>query len=193
MPDNGEAIQLLSGSRRRLDVIVPGENRLIYFGLAVLILVGALFGIVSFYLSSLKDRVAELDNELVTLEGKRDKKFEKEALVWNRRLSLAGGLIKNHIIWSQAMHRVEAVTPSSVEFSNFHAVLQDNMVEVKATAPSYTVIARSIAALSANPVFTDVVLNKISGLPSGFLEYDLRVTFDRNKLLINAPSGESRP
>lgn len=192
MANNGEAIQLLSGSRRRLDVTVPGENRPMFFGLAVLILIGVLWGAATFYLSRLETKVVGLDNELVTLENKRDKKFEKEALVWDKRLSIAGGLIRNHVIWSQALHKIEALTPPAVQFSNFHVVLQDNTIDLKATAPSYTAIAKAVAALAEDAVFTDVALSKVSSLPSGFLEYSLKITFNRNKFLL-VPVEEKRP
>ena len=192
MADNGKAIQLLAGSRRKLDVTLPGENRPIYIGIVFLVIMGLLFGAVSFYLANLKSQVANLDNELVTLENKRDKKFEKEALVWDKRLSLAGSLIKNHIVWSRAMQKIESLTPSMVQFSNYHSIFQDDMIEIKATAPSYTVIAKSIAALSADPNFIDTSLNKITSLPSGFLEYDIRVKFSRSKLLLNM-TEEKKP
>lgn len=189
MAEREEAIQLLSGSRRRLDVAVPGEKKPIYLGVVILVIVSALFGLVIFYLSSLREKMAILDKEAVSLENKRDKKFEQEALVWNKRLSLVGGLIKNHIIWSESLKKIEALTPSEVQFTNFSATLQDDRIEIKGTAPSYTVIARAIAALSADPNFTDVVLNKIAGLSSGLLEYDMRVSFNRKKFLLGSLGG----
>ncbi len=186
MSDKEEAIQLLSGSRRKLDVAVPGENKPIYIGLVFLVIIGAVFFAVNFYLTHLQERAASLDDEMISLDKKRDKKFEQEALVWNKRLSLAGGLIKNHVVWSEALRKVEALTPAEIQFMNFHATLANDRIELKAIAPSYTVIARSIAALTADAAFTDVALNKITSQPSGLLEYDMTVTFSRGKLILGA-------
>jgi hypothetical protein len=190
MADRPETIQLLSGSRRKLEVAVPGENNPVYFGLAFLVLIGATYFGVHYYLNHLQSRAETLDGEIVSLEKKRDKKFEQEALVWSKRLSLAGDLSKNHLIWSKALRHIEEATPSSVQFSNLQASLQDDRIEITSTAPSYTMIAKSIAAVLADTVFLDADLNKISSLPSGLLEYSLRIRFDRNKLLLNAVSDK---
>lgn len=190
MADRPETIQLLFGSRRKLEVAVPGENRPIYFGLAFLVIIGAIYFGVRLYLNRLQGQVEALDSEIISLENKRDKKFEQEVLVWSKRLSLAGDLTKNHLIWSKALQHIEETTPSAVQFTNLQAFLQDDRIEISSTAPSYTVIAKSIAALLADAVFLDVDLNKISSLPSGFLEYSLRIHFDRNKLLLNAVSDK---
>ncbi|MDO8495178.1 MAG: PilN domain-containing protein [bacterium] len=185
MADRPEAIQLLSGSRRKLEVAVPGENKPIYFGLAFVAVVVAIYFAVFFYLGNLQSQVETLDNEITALENKRDKKFEQEALVLSKRLSLAGDLTKNHLIWSAAFDRIEAITPPSVQFTNLQAILQETRIEIQGTAPSYTVIAKSIAALLADPVFLDVDVNKVSSLPSGLLEYSMRIAFDKNKFLLN--------
>lgn len=192
MPGNNNGVvQLLSGSRRRLDVSVPGENRPIFAGVVFLVLAALSFGGLSFYLSNLRDRLSALDSEFNLQEDKRDQKKELEILTWNKKLSLAGDLIGNHIVWSRAMQKIHDLTPPQVQFSSFRAELQEGKIEIESAAPSYTVIAKAIAALSGDPVFTDVSLNKISGLSSGLLEYDLRVDFAKDKLLLNAVNSQS--
>ena len=183
--ENNEAVQLLSGSRRKLDVSVPGENRPIFVGAAFLVLVGIVFGGLIFYLARLEDRISNLDNELIALEEKRDPKGELEILDWNKKLGLSGGLISNHIVWSQALQKLQNLTPPQVQFSSLGANLQEDKIEIRGTAPSYTIIAKTIAALSGDPVFVDLTLNKVSGLSSGLLEYDLRISFARDKLLLS--------
>lgn len=192
MPINNESIQLLSGSRRKLEVKVPGENRPLYVGGIFLVVAGMIWGGLWYYFNSLSGQLANLDSTLSTLETGRDRKSEKDILTWEKRLALAGKVVGNHLVWSEALSKIQAAAPPAVQFSTFSANAKSAYVDIKATAPSYTVVAKHIASFMAEPVFTEVDINKISGLPSGLLEYDLRVTFDRNKLLLSQivlPSG----
>lgn len=188
--NNNGTIQLLSGSRRKLDISVPGENRPIWGGAVLLILVVVAFGGLSFYLSNLRDRLSALDSKLVVQENKRDQKGEREILAWDKKLSLAGRLVSNHIVWSRAIQKIQDLTPPPIQFANFHVELQEGKIEIKGMAPSYAVIAQAIAALSTDPVFTDISLNKISGLSSGLLEYNLRIDFSKDKLLLGVINSQ---
>lgn len=192
MPINDESIQLLSGSRRKLEVKVPGENRPLFMGGIFLVAVGMAWGGLWYYFNSLHAQLMNLDNELSVLESSRDRKSEKDILAWEKRLVLAGKVVGDHLVWSEALSKIQAAVPSTVQFSTLSVNAQSEHIDIKATAPSYMVVAKHIAAFAAEPVFTEVSINKISGLPSGLLEYDLRVTFDRNKLLLGqtALTGE---
>lgn len=178
-------IHLLPESRHKINIKAPGTARPIYWGLVFLAVAGLAYGGLRYYLSSQQTQLTQLDNDLVALEKKRDKSFEKELLDLNRRLSLASTLIKDHFVWTRVLDKLESLTPEAVEISFLSTNASDNHIDLKATAPSFSVIARQIAALAGNEAFSDVALNKVSSLPSGFLEYDLRVIFYRSKLLLN--------
>lgn len=188
MPDSRGGIQLLPESRRKLEIQIPGENRPLVFGAAFLVLVLVVFFLLNLYFSYLQNQLTDLNGELTGLEQKRDKKFEQDLLTLEKRLQVAGKLIDNHLIWSRGLRKIEALTPPGVLFSFLSAVAQDHQLDIKATAVSYTIIARHIASLSGDETITDVILNKVTSLPTGFLEYDLRVIFDQNKLILNPPS-----
>src|SRR3989338_8217015 len=114
MPINNESIQLLSGSRRKLEMKVPGENRPLYIGMIFLVAVGAAWGGVWYYFSSLHDQLASLDSELATLESGRDKQSEKDILTLDRRLALAGKVVGSHLVWSEALNKVQVAIPPTV-------------------------------------------------------------------------------
>lgn len=185
MPTQNEDIQLLSGSRRKLEVKVPGENRPLYIGLVFLTVAGGLWGGANFYFASLRDQLINLDGELAALESSRDRASEQAILVFDKRLTLADGLVSNHLVWSEILKKIQAATPLTVQFLTLHTNGTNGWVDIRATASSYTVVAKHLAALLADPIFTDISLNKISGLPSGFLEYNFKISFNKQKLLLS--------
>lgn len=185
MPTQNEDIQLLSGSRRKLEVKVPGENRPLYIGLVFLAVAGGLWGGANFYFASLRDQLINLDGELAALESSRDRASEQAILVLDKRLALADGLVSNHLVWSEVLKKIQAATPLAVQFLGLRTNGTDGWADIQATAPSYTVVAKHLAALLADPIFIDISLNKISGLPSGFLEYSFKVSFNKQKLLLS--------
>ena len=54
-------LQLLPETRRRIDINVPGENKLIYTGITVLVLILALVGGLYLYKNNLENKIASLE------------------------------------------------------------------------------------------------------------------------------------
>lgn len=181
----GGTISLLPESRRRLDIKVPGENRPLYFGGAVVLLVLIIFGGLKLYHSSLVNKLMEIENEISAGEAKRDKKFEKEAILLNKQFSLVGDLLQNHPVWSNVLITVQSLTPPQTQLKTVLGDITENKVEMVGRAPSLTTIAKQIAALLGNEGVLDVSLDKVATYSTGVLEYSLRVVFDRNKFLLN--------
>lgn len=193
MPDNSQSVSLLSESRRKLEIKVPGENRWVFIGLAVVATVLIIWGAFQLYLKNLESNLAEFNNSIVELDRARDKKFEKELLTLDRQFGLTGELLRKHIIWSGALAKIQSLTPALSQFVGFSANAAENKLNAKVLAPSYTVIAKHIGALLSDKdkAFKDVDLNKITGRPSGQWEYDLQITFDSQKLLMTLTGAES--
>ncbi len=87
MPDQN-GLQLLPETRRRIEINVPGENRIIYTGITVLILTLVLSGGLYFYKNTLEDTKTGLDVKIANLEKDRDKKVEQNLLTLSKQLSL---------------------------------------------------------------------------------------------------------
>lgn len=184
----GGTIQLLPETRRKLDIKIPGENRPLYLGLAVLGLVILVFAGLKVYASILTNSLVSLNNQALELEKKRDRDFEKNLLVLKKRFSSAQTLVANHIVWSNALTKIQSLTPPQSQMDTFFADTQATKIELKGRAPSYTVVAQQIASFLSDGAITDIDLNKVTSLSTGLLEYEMKIIFDKDKLLLNKES-----
>ncbi len=182
MPDQN-GLQLLPESRKKIEIKVSGENRLVYTGITVLVLMLVLTGGLYFYKGTLEDKKTGLDAGIVNLEKERDKKVESNLLILNKQLSLISKLLDSHVLWSKALSKVEGLLQPQVQFISFSAVVNDNRFEFKAKALNYTVVARQIAAFVSDDSIKDINLNNVHVLTDGKLEFSVRLDFDKNKFL----------
>lgn len=176
-------LQLLPETRRRIDINVPGENRLVYIGTAVLVLTLIIIGGLYFYNNSLENKMVGLDTEIVNLENQRDKKIEQNLLTLAKQLSLISTLLNSHVVWSKALSKVENSLQPQVQFLSFAAAVSDNRFEFKALANNYTVVARQIAAFVSDDSIKDIELNDVHVLTNGKLEFSVKLEFDKTKFL----------
>ncbi len=182
MPDQN-GLQLLPDTRRRIEIKVPGENRFIYIGITVLILVLVLVGGLYFYRDTLENKKSELDAGIVNLEKERDKKVESNLLTLNKQLSLISKLLDSHVLWSKAFAKVEGLLQPQIQFFSFSAAVSDNRFEFKAKALNYTVVARQLAAFVSDDSIKDINLTNVHVLTDGKLEFSVRLDFDKTKFL----------
>ena len=182
MPDQG-GIQLLPETRRKIDIKTPGENRWLYAGVAALVMVIIATTGLSFYRGGLEDKLAQLDSNLATLEGQRDKKVEDNLLTLNKQLSLTTKLLDSHIFWTKALGKIEALTSPQVQYITFVGGADDGRFELKALTFNYTILAKQIAAYVSDDSIKDIDLNDVHVRTDGKLEFSLRLTFDKNKFI----------
>jgi len=178
-------ISLLPESRRRIEISIPGENRAIYFGIGVVLMVFLLFAGVKIYTAYLNNKLSEIENEINLIEGQRNKEFEREALVLNQQFALVGNLLNKHLIWSNVLARVQGRIPSQVQFQTLLGDASESKIEIKGWAVNYTTIAKQIAALLSDETVADISLDKVSTFPTGVLEYNIKILFDKDKFLLS--------
>jgi Tfp pilus assembly protein PilN len=176
-------LQLLPETRRKIEVKVPGENRLIYLGTAILILMFVLTGGLYFYKNTQEATKDDLDSQIIKLEKDRDKKVESNLLTLSKQLSLISTLLDSHVAWSKALGKVESLLQPQVQFETFSAAVSDNRFEFKALATNYTVVARQIAAFVSDDSIKDIALNNVHVLTSGKLEFSVKLQFDKTKFI----------
>lgn len=176
-------LQLLPETRRKIEIKVPGENRLINAGITVLVLMLVLVGGLYFYKSTLEDKKTGLDAKIINLEKDRDKKVETNLLILSKQLSLISTLLDSHIVWSKALSKIENLLQPQVQFLSFSAAVSDNRFEFKALANNYTVVARQIAAFVSDDSIKDIALTNVHVLTSGKLEFGIKLEFDKTKFL----------
>lgn len=182
MPDPG-GLQLLPETRKKIEIITPGENRFLFIGVAILAIVIVLAGGLYFYKNSLENKLESLDAELLILEQSRNKQVEQNILVFNEQISILSDLLNKHAYWTTAFSKIEGLTQSQVQFNNVTATLTGNRLDFKATATNYTTIARQIATFLSEESITDVNLSRVNSLTNGQLEFTMQITFNRSNFL----------
>ena len=183
MPDIG-GLQLLPETRKKIEVRIPGQNRLVILAAVFLVLIlGLYFGLAT-YQQRLISSLSGVDTRLADLERSRDKKLERSLLDLRGQLAVINPLLAAHFFWSDAIIKIQSVTQPQVQFLSFNADVPGTKIIVKILAANYTTVARQIAALYTVDSITDVLLNKVQSQPTGRLEVTVQITFDTNKFLI---------
>lgn len=180
---NTGGLQLLPETRKKIDVMTPGENKVIAIGGVMLAIIAVLTGGIYFYQNSLEDKLASLDAKLVTLEQQRNKQTEQNILVFNKQLSMLSNLLNEHAYWTTGLTKIEGLTQPQVQFDSLTATLVDNKVGLKAVAANYTVVARQIAAFLSDESIKDITLSRVNTLTNGRLEFTMQLIFDKSKFL----------
>jgi len=157
---------------------VPGQNKPLVWGVFVLLVVGMVYGALYFYKSSLVSSAQSIDNDLASLEQKRDKPTEEKLLLLSKKLAVVGPLLASHIFWSEAFIKIQQLTATQVQFKNLNASLNNKEVTFKAEAANYTTVARQIASFLSDKSILNVSLGKVSSLPTGRVEMGMSLTFD---------------
>lgn len=183
MPDQKGGLQLLPETRRKVEIKVPGENRFLYLGAAVLAATLVLFLGISFYSGFLIKKIAGIDGDLVNLEKQRDKKNEESLLLLDKQLSLISRLLSDHIFWSKGLAKVESLLQNQIQFETFSAATMENKLDFKALAANYTVVARQIAAFISDESIKDITLSNVNTLTNGKLEFNMKLDFDKTKFI----------
>lgn len=182
MADRG-GLQLLPETRKKIEVITPGENRLLVIGGIIFGLVAVLAGGIYFYQTTIEDHLTDLDADLATLEQQRDKQAEKNILIFNKQVAVLSNLLNKHIYWTTGFSKIESLTQTQIQFDTLTATAANNVIGFEATAANYTTIARQIAAFLSDESITDITLSRVNSLTDGRLTFAMQITFDRNKFL----------
>ena len=184
MADKG-GLQLLPENRKRIDVKIPGENRLTYIGAALIVLVLMIVGGLWLYSENLADQITANDEQIAALESQRDTKAEQNLITLSKQVSITSQILKNHIYWSVGLSKIESAVQNNIQFKSLSAVLGEGSLHIRALSDNYTTIARQLAAFVADDSIKDVTLDGLSTLTSGKLDFSTKVEFNKAKFLKN--------
>lgn len=176
-------LQLLPETRHKLEIKVPGENRLLYVSSTLLVLVLTITIGLKIYTNSLQTKLVSLNNDLQAIESQRNSKIESQILTFNKQLSLVSGFLKNHILWSKGLGRIENKLQSQVQFESLSGSTDETKLDFTALAANYTVIARQLASLTSEDSINDVTLTNVKTMTSGRLEFSISIRFNKDKFL----------
>lgn len=183
MADLG-GLQLLPETRKKIEVHIPGQNKLVVLVVVFLALILGLYFGLGVYKQGLTSSLAGIDDQLADLEQSRDKKLEASLLGLRKQLSVVNPLLSAHLFWSGALTAVQNATQPQVQFQSINADVASKKIVVRAIAANYTTVARQIAAFYAVDSITDIILNKVQIQPAGRLEVTIQINFDADKFLI---------
>ena len=173
-------LQLLPETRKRINVRIPGENKVIYIGVAILVSAAALVIGLNFYSSSLKAEIVQINFDIVTLDQQRDQKAEQNILTLSKQLALMSNLLDNHNIWSNALDKIGKMVAGQIQFESFSGGSLDGKIDFRALAANYTTIAKQIASFNSDNLITNIGLSNVTRLTNGRLEFNMHQEFDNN-------------
>lgn len=182
MKDKG-GLQLLPENRKRIDVIIPGENRLTYIGTTLVVLILVMTGGLWLYSNSLANQITADDAELAALELQRDKKAEQNLITLSKQVNLTGQILKNHTYWTLGLSKIESALQNNIQFKSLSAILGEGTIRIRALSDNYTTIAKQLAAFVADDAIKDVSLDGVSTLTSGKLDFNAKIEFNKAKFL----------
>lgn len=181
--DGKDGLKLLPGTKKKLGIKVPGENRFLYIGSAIL--GAALVAMLALgrYQFSLEKQLGQLNDQLVESERARDKKGEQNLRVLKERMTLVSNILEEHIYWTKAFSLIESLLQSQIRFKSFVGLTEGNKIRIQGQAASYTVLAKQLAAFFTDRSIVDIALGKVSVTANGMVEFSLEIIFDKSKLI----------
>lgn len=180
---NQDGLQLLPETRKKIEVITPGENKVIAIGGIIFSITAVLVGILYFYKNSLENKLTSLDAQIVQLEQRRNRQAEQNILIFNKQVSMLSDMLDKHAYWSTAFSKIEGLLQNQVQISSMTTSLSENKIDIRAIAANYTTIARQIASFLSDGSIKDITLSRVNTLTNGHLEFNMQILFDRSNFL----------
>ena len=184
--ESKDQFQLLPGTKKRLGIKVPGENRFLYIGSAILGAVLVTSFALTRYDNDLRAQITDLNDQISAVDQKRDKKGEENLKIAKQQIEVTENLIKDHLYWTKGLSKVASLVQSDIQLVSFVDQGTDD-VNIKALAGSYTALAKQIASFVYDDAIKDVSVSRISQSVTGSLEFDLKLTVDISKFIKQQP------
>jgi len=186
MTDNASGgIQFLPESRRDIEVIVPGENKLLVIGAILLFLASGIWGGLLWFSSTLEEKVQTKDVELSNLEKQRDKGVEQNLFDAKAQLSQVGAVLDNHFIGSRLLTVLQNRTSPQTQYKKMSIDVEKGAISAEAEALNYTAVAKQIASYLSEDLIKDVNLSESSVQTTGRVLFKMTILFDRGSFQLS--------
>lgn len=179
----GGQIQLLPSTRKKISYTTPGQNKLLFTSLGFVALVFIIYGGLLYYKSIVLKDLDKINSQLIQNEKSRSKADENTLIRLKQSLDLAIPLLNDHISSSEAILKLQKVINPQVQIDSLSIKSDSGQYSFKAFAANFAVVAKQIAAFYDDDTVTGVLLNKVSSLTNGTVEFSAIVDFDVNKTL----------
>jgi hypothetical protein len=180
MTENG-GLQLLPETRKKINVKIPGENRMIYIGSTLLLIVFSLFFYYHSRVSSLETKIMDLDQQIAAVEKGRDKKTEAQLAELKKQTMLLTKMLSEHIFWSQAWTKLEGLISPQLQIKDLSLSSAKEEISFSAKAPSYASVAKQLAKFNNDDAIKDTVVSGIRLANVGAAEFDIKLSIDGKK------------
>jgi hypothetical protein len=179
-------IQLLPNTRKKISYSATGRSKLLVLSFVFIgLLAGVYFGLV-YYKNSATKNLNNIDQELVANEEARSKTDEDMLLRLKNSLAIIGPLLKNHVLWSDALAHMQSLINPQVQFDSLMVDSAKEEYTFKAFASSYSTVAKQISAFYADDAIKDLSVGKITGQPDGKVDFTIQLSLDSEKLYKNS-------
>jgi hypothetical protein len=183
MADQG-GLQLLPEARRRVEIKGQKKRGSVILGIILIVLVVAAYIAADFYLTSVNDELAGLDEKVLGINKRRDKEVEKEVRTLNSQLSLISNLLDNHIFWTKGFDRLESLTVPQLKYISLKANVDQGEISARVSAASFSELAKQISSYFADENFESVDTGDISLRPDGQVEASLLIKFNPDGFIL---------
>lgn len=170
--DERNQFQLLPGTKKRLGIKVPGENKFLYIGSAILGATLVIIFAINNYESSLMSQVKQLNDQIFSIEQKRNKGDEANLRATKDRLSLTHDIIDKHVYWSQGFSWFGSMLQNEIQIRSI-VLANDGKFNFLGTAANYAVLAKQIASLLSDEKITDLTIGKIEATSVGTIDFGI--------------------
>jgi len=174
MPNQG-GLQLLPETRKSISVTVPGENRVLYMGIVILIVSILLTAGLWLLRSKKVNEFSKISNDLKAISAQIDANIEivNSVATVSQQIGNISKLLDDHIYWSRALGRMENLLSPQIQIDSLSGNITSGEIGLKAFSPSYTIIAKQIASFVSDPFIKDVSIGEITTQTSGRLEFSM--------------------
>ncbi len=173
--------QLLPGTKKRLGIKVPGENRFLYVGSAILGAVLVTSFAINRYVDNLTQQIDDINGQISAINQKRDSKGEEILKVTKQQIEITSKLIKGHSYWTQGLYKIASLIQNEVQLQSFTVAI--NKIDIKILATNYATIAKQIASFTYDDSIKDVDVQKITPDANGLLGLTISLVFNESKLI----------
>lgn len=181
--DGKSGLQLLPGTKKRLGIKVPGENRFLYIGSAILGAILVTIFALNRQESSLMAQIASLNDQITSLEQSRNKNDESDLRLIKDRLAVTGNLIKEHTYWTQAFYWLGSSLQSGIQITAM-SIGVDSKLSLVGKADSYTTIARQISSFLTDSKVKDIDIGALSPSSDGTIEFSMELELNVKSIIL---------
>lgn len=162
-------------TRKSISVTIPGENKMLYVGIAVFVISIIITSGLWFFQSTKASSLTKISTEIKTKSDEIDKNTEivNSVAIVSQQIGNISKLLDRHIYWTRALGRIENLLSPQIQIDSFIGDVTAGEISLKALSPSYTIIARQIASFVSEPLIKDVSLGEITTQTSGKLEFSM--------------------